>query len=66
MTEAGNTPFIEKRLRRAALLIAVGLVIQAVTFCWIHALAFIAFLGLGCPLVAGGFLFYLYAIISHR
>jgi len=32
------------------------------TFIWVHPLAFITFLAVGCPLVAAGVLLYLYAL----
>lgn len=59
-----NTPLVEKRLRWAGLLVALGLVVQLVTFIWIHPLAFIAFAVIGCPLVLAGVLLYLYSIVS--
>jgi hypothetical protein len=60
-----QTPLVERRLRWAGLLIAVGLVIQSATFLWIHPLAFIAFAVISCPLVASGVLLFLYSLVSH-
>jgi len=57
---------VEKRLRWAGLLIALGLVVQLLTFMWIHPLAFIAFAAIGCPLVAAGVLLYLYSIVTPQ
>ena len=59
-----GVPRVEKRLRWAGLLIALGLVVQLVTFIWIHPLAFIAFAVVACPLVLVGVLLYLYSIVS--
>jgi len=55
---------VEKRLRWAGLLIALGLAVQLATFIWIHPLAFIVFAAIGCPLVLAGVLLYLYSIVS--
>lgn len=57
---------IERRIRWAGLLIGLGLVVQLLSFIWIHPLAFIAFAVIGCPLVAAGVLLYLYALASHE
>ena len=58
-------PLVEKRLNWAGLLIALGLVVQLLTFTWNHPLSFIAFALIGCPLVLAGVLLYLYSIVSH-
>lgn len=57
--------FIERRIRWSGILIGAGLIIQMLTLLWTHPLAFIAFLLVGCPLVAAGILFYLYSVVSH-
>lgn len=59
-----SRPLIERRIRLAGLLIALGLISQLVTFLWIHPLAFMAFLLIGCPLVAIGILLYLYSLVA--
>lgn len=56
---------MERRIRRAGLLIALGLLIQLSTLAWTHPLSFVAFLAGGCPLEAAGVLYYLYALVSH-
>ena len=56
---------LERRLRWAAALIALGLVVQLLTFVWIHPFSFMVFAVIGCPLVLAGVLFYLYSIVSH-
>lgn len=57
---------VEKRLRWAGVLIALGLVVQLLTFIRIHPFSFIVFAVIGCPLVLAGVLFYLYSIVSHQ
>jgi hypothetical protein len=61
--EAAPRP-IDRRLRRAALLIAPGLAIQAATLGSSHPLAFIAFIFPGGLLVAAGIVVFLWAIAS--
>ena len=56
---------LERRIRWSALLIVVGLLLQALTLPLTHPLAFVSFLLLGCPLVAAGMLFFLYSLISN-
>jgi hypothetical protein len=55
---------IETRLRRASVLIAAGLLTQVLTFLIKHPLAFVAFLAVGCPLVAGGTVLFLLGLVS--
>lgn len=55
-------PLIERRIRWAGFLIAAGLIIQLITYIWIHPLAFMAFILISCPLVAIGILIYLYSL----
>jgi hypothetical protein len=59
-------PVIERRIRRAGLLIVCGLVIQMITLIFVHPLAFMAFLLISCPLVAIGIVLFLYSIVSHE
>jgi len=58
-------PRIETNIRRASVLIAAGLGVQLLTLLPVHPLAFVAFLGVGCPLVAGGILVYLSSLASQ-
>jgi len=55
---------IEARLRRASVLIAAGLLVQVLTFLMRRPLAFVVFLGIGCPLVAGGVVLFLLGLVS--
>jgi archaellum biogenesis protein FlaJ (TadC family) len=64
LNEQKAAPPLEKRLRWAGLLIALGLAVQLLTFIWIHPLAFMAFALIGCPLVLAGMLVCLYALVK--
>jgi hypothetical protein len=55
---------IERKIRWASLLIGAGLAIQLGTFLIVHPLAFVAFIAVGCPLVAAGILLYLISLAS--
>jgi polyferredoxin len=59
-------PAVEKRLRWAGALIGLGLLIQLLSFIWIHPLAFITFAVIGCPLVVAGVILFLYSIVSSH
>jgi len=61
-----RVPFIEKQIKRGGLLIALGLVVQLLTFASVHPLAFVVFLLVGCPLVAAGIVLYLYCLVAHE
>lgn len=56
---------IEQKLRRASLIIAAGLVLQFVSLLPLHPLAFIAFVGLGVPVMAVGVIYFLLSLVSH-
>lgn len=55
---------IHKKLRLAGILIAVGLVMEAVTLVWNHPLSFLAFLVAGVLLMLLGMALYLWTIVS--
>jgi hypothetical protein len=55
---------IERQLRIAGILVALGLVIQFFTIFWNHPLAFLLFLGAGVPMTIGGILFYLVSLLT--
>jgi hypothetical protein len=57
---------LEKRLRWAGLLVALGLVLQLGASMWIHPLAFVTFLLVACPLVVAGMLTFLWALVAAR
>jgi len=55
---------MSKRIRWAGLLICLGLAIQLVTLLWIHPLAFMTFLIIGCPLTTAGILLCLFSLLN--
>jgi hypothetical protein len=56
---------IENKLRRASLIIAAGLFLQFVSLLPLHPLAFIAFVGLGVPVMGIGVLLFLLSLVTH-
>ncbi|HEV7505492.1 MAG TPA: hypothetical protein VGS07_11315 [Thermoanaerobaculia bacterium] len=54
-----------RRLQLSGLLVALGLVVEAITLFWSHPTAFLVFLGLGGLLVAAGVLLYLFTIATY-
>lgn len=60
------TPLIERRIRYSGILIAAGLIIQLISFIWVHPLAFMAFIVISCPLIAIGILVFLYSLVANR
>jgi hypothetical protein len=61
----GNA-IVERRIRLAAALICLGLLVLLITLFRVHPLAFVAFAVIGCPLVLGGIFLYLYSIVSRE
>ena len=59
-------PLIETRIKCASLLIGAGLLIQMGTLFRIHPLAFVAFVVIGCPLIGGGILLYLWSLVPAK
>ena len=55
---------IERNIRWASVLTGCGLAVQLGTFVVVSPLAFIAFLGVGCPLVIAGVLLYLVSLLK--
>jgi hypothetical protein len=65
MTEPALAPSpLQRRLRLAAILMILGLVIEVVTLRLIHPFAFLTFAFFGMTLVAVAIPLYLYAIVS--
>ena len=60
-----RSPAIEKRIRWSGLLVVAGLLVQVLTLPWLHPLAFMAFLAIGCPLSLAGVLLYLYSLAAR-
>jgi hypothetical protein len=53
----------ERRIRWASLLVGAGLLVQLSSLLIVHPLAFVAFLMIGCPLMAAGILLYLFSLV---
>jgi len=56
---------IGRSLKWSGLLVTTGLIVQLLCLLRIHPMSFIAFLGIGCPLVAAGVGLYLFSILSQ-
>ncbi len=56
----------QRRLRRAATLIIIGLVIQGLTFVWSHPAAFLVFALLGGGLVLLGVVIFMLSVFHPR
>ena len=56
---------IEPGVRRAALIVAFGLVMELLSLIPVHALAFIAFAAIAVPVTAAGVVLFLLAIVSQ-
>ncbi len=59
------TPVLSRRLKLAGLLVALGLIVEALTMFWRHPTAFLVFLFLGALLVVAGVLLYLLTIATY-
>ncbi len=57
---------MEKKLRIAGVLIALGLLVELVSLRWNHPLSFMLFLSGGGALMAIGVLFYLWSLVSKE
>jgi hypothetical protein len=55
----------ERRIRWASLLIGAGLLVQLASLLIVHPLAFVAFLIVGCPLMAAGIVLYLLSLVGN-
>jgi len=58
-----DAPITERRIRWASLLIGGGLLVQLGSLLVVHPLAFLAFLMVGCPLMAAGIVLYLISLL---
>ena len=58
-----DTSVTERRIRWASLLIGGGLLVQLASLLVVHPLAFVAFLMIGCPLMAAGIVLYLFSLV---
>ena len=57
---------IEKRMKRASIVIASGLLVQVLTFLVKHPLSFVAFLLVGCTLLGAGVFLFLLTLVTHN
>jgi hypothetical protein len=55
---------IEKRLKIAAALIILGLLVEGVCLVWARPLAFLIFVGIGMLLMFAGIVFYLTSLVT--
>jgi fructoselysine-6-P-deglycase FrlB-like protein len=55
----------ERRLRRSAVLVMLGLATELVSLTWHHPTAFIVFVGIGGSLMAAGMIQYLSMIVRR-
>ena len=53
----------EQRIKLACKLVAWGFFVQLLSLAVVHPLAFVVFLTVGCPLVAGGVILYLLSLL---
>ena len=53
---------VDQSIRISGVLIALGLLVELVSFLWDHPLSFIVFVGVGGLLLAAGILYFLYTI----
>jgi uncharacterized membrane protein YczE len=59
----GENP-LEKRLKIAATLIILGLLVEAICLLWARPLAFLVFVGIGMLLMFAGVAFYLISLVT--
>lgn len=57
---------MEKHLRRAGILVSLGLVIQFLSLLPLHPLAFIGFTALALPVTAAGVIYFLLSLVTHQ
>lgn len=55
---------MERRLRISGILIALGLLVEALSFIRVHPLAFLGFMFIGGGLLVMGIAVYLYSLVS--
>jgi hypothetical protein len=59
-----ETPFVERKIKWASTLIGAGLFVQLSTLLWVHPIAFVLFLVVGCPLLLAGIVVYLLSLLD--
>lgn len=63
MMENQTNP-IHSKLRRAGVLIIIGLIVQTLSLLWNHPLSFIAFVSIGGLFLAIGIILYLFTLVN--
>lgn len=58
-------PQISSRLRAAGILLIIGLIIEILSFVWVHPLAFMSFLVIGCTFLGLGIVLFLWTLVPH-
>lgn len=58
-----DTSVTERGIRWASVLVGAGLLVQLASLLIVHPLAFVAFLMIGCPLMAAGIVLYLFSLV---
>jgi hypothetical protein len=56
---------VELRLKWASTMIGAGLLVQLLSLLVVHPLAFMAFIMIGCPLLAAGIVLYLASLVAR-
>ena len=56
---------IESKLRRAGVIVAVGLFVDLLSLLPLHPLAFIGFVGLGVPITLCGMICFLWILLTQ-
>jgi polyferredoxin len=55
---------MEKRIRISAVLLILGLLIEAFSLHWAHPTAFVVFVGIGGTMIGAGILLFLYSVLA--
>jgi hypothetical protein len=63
MNGNGKAMRLARRLRLAALLVIIGLLVELSSLSWSHPAAFIVFVAGGGAFIGAGVLFYLYSLV---
>ena len=59
-----NDETLRSRLRVAGLLVILGLAVEIVSFLWVHPMAFMGFLVIGCGFLGLGILVFLWTLLT--
>ena len=56
---------LERQLRGAGILVAIGLVVELISLLWNHPTAFFLFLGVGALMITAGVLLYFFSLVTE-